>query len=96
MAFGADDLTAEETAKYQALAASGNQEELMNYVSGLSCKYDGKPLNFGDGVHRTCGPSTGGKKRKSRKHKKSHKKSKKSKKSKKHHKKSKKSKKSKK
>ena len=78
---GPDDLTPEETQKYEALAASGNQEELMDFINGLSCKYDQRPANFGDGAHRTC--AVGGKKRRSRK-KSSKRKSRKSRKSRKH------------
>ena len=63
---GPDDLTAEETAQFEALAAEGDQAKLMKFINGLSCKYDGKAANFGDGVHHTC-DATGGKKRKSRK-----------------------------
>ena len=63
---GPDDLTPEETAQFEALAAEGDQAKLMKFINGLSCKYDGKAANFGDGVHHTC-DATGGKKRKSRK-----------------------------
>ena len=63
---GPDDLTPEETAQFEALAAEGDQAKLMKFINGLSCKYDMKPANFGDGVHHTC-DATGGKKRKSRK-----------------------------
>ena len=88
MPFTEDDITPEEKNKFQELAAAGDQQALMEYINTLSCKYDQKPANFGDGVHRTC--SVGGKKarksrksrkprksrksRKSRKHKKTHKK----------------------
>jgi hypothetical protein len=64
---GPDDLTPEETAKYEALAAEGDQAKLMKFINGLSCKYDMKPANFGDGVHHTCDATGGKKHRKSRK-----------------------------
>lgn len=81
MPFTENDLTLEEKQKFQVLSAAGDTNVLMEYVNALNCKHDGKPANFGDGVHRTC-PTSGGKKRsykrqrksrksrKSRKHKK--------------------------
>lgn len=64
---GPDDLTAEETAKLEALAAEGDQAKIIKLIVELSCKYDGKAPNFGDGVHHSCVAAHGGKKRKSRK-----------------------------
>jgi hypothetical protein len=92
---GPDDLTPEENAKFEALAAEGDQEKLMKYIIELGCKYDGKAPNFGDGAHHTC-PAVGvhgGKKRRThKKHAKhggkKHRKSRKSRKHKKSHKKS--------
>ena len=85
MPFTEDDLTLEENKKFKDLAAAGDTDALMDHVNALNCKYDGKPANFGDGVHRTC-PTSGGKKRSHKRHRKSHKshKSRKSRKSRKH------------
>ena len=58
MPFTEDDITPEEKNKFQELAAAGDQQALMEYINTLSCKYDQKPANFGDGAHRTC--SVGG------------------------------------
>lgn len=62
MPFTEDDITPEEKSEFQKLAAAGDQQALMDFINKLNCKYDGKPANFGDGVHRTCavgGPSGG-------------------------------------
>ena len=58
MPFTEDDITPEEKSEFQKLAAAGDQQALMDFINKLNCKYDGKPANFGDAVHRTC--SVGG------------------------------------
>ena len=61
-----DDLTSEETAEFQTLSAAGDVEKTKAFINKMSCKYDGKAANFGDGNHLTCGGGVGGRRRRRR------------------------------